>query len=88
MVSRFSRAGWFVLLCGSIALGANTAEAASIGANLRVHAHNIPHAVAGGHHPHAGMGSVRAQGPLRPHTSTRNIQLDGAGETTAIKSRK
>ena len=40
----------------------------------------------GRRYPHGGVASVRVQEPLRPHANDRDIQLDGAGETTAIKS--
>jgi hypothetical protein len=69
MSSHFLPAGYLMLLCAPIALGPATAEAAGIGVHLRVHAQNIPRAVAGGH-------------------NTRSIQLDTAGESTAIKSPK
>jgi hypothetical protein len=85
MDSRFSLPACLVLLCGLIALGPTTAEAAGIGVHLRVHAQNIPGAVAGGHNPHAGAG---AQAPSRLNPNTRSIQLDTAGESTAIKSPK
>jgi hypothetical protein len=42
MDSRFSLPACLVLLCGPIALGSTTAEAAGIGVHLRVHAQNIP----------------------------------------------
>jgi hypothetical protein len=76
-----------VLLCGVIGLGATAAEAAGIGVPLRVHAQNIPRAVAGGHNPHVGVGAG-AQAPSRLHPNTRNIQLDTAGESTATRSPK
>ena len=41
MPSLFSRLGCLAALCGLIALGATTAEAAGIGVSLRVHARNI-----------------------------------------------
>jgi hypothetical protein len=47
MDSRFSLATCLVLVCGVIAVGSTTAEAAGIGVHLRVHAQNIPRAVAG-----------------------------------------
>jgi len=74
-------------VCGVIALGSTTAEAAGIGVHLRVHAQNIPGAVAGGHSAHAGMGAG-AQTPSQLNPNTRSIQLDTAGESTAIKSPK
>jgi hypothetical protein len=40
-----------MLLRGLLALGVTTAEAGGIGVHLRVHAQNIPRAVAGGHSP-------------------------------------
>jgi hypothetical protein len=83
----FLRPGRLALLCGLIALGGTTAGAAGIGVNLKIHAQNIPRAVAGAHNPHVGVGAG-AQAPSRPHLNTRGIQFDGAGETTAIKSRK
>jgi hypothetical protein len=76
-----------VLLCGPIALGSTTAEAAGIGVHLRVHAQNIQRAVAGGHNPHAGVGAG-AQAPSRLNPNARSIQLNTAGESTAIKSSK
>lgn len=75
---------FLALLCGLIALGATTAEAAGIGVSLRVHAHNIPHGVAGGGNLHVGAGAG-ARVPARSHLNTRTIQLDGAGETAATK---
>ena len=87
MDSRFSTPAFLLLLCGIIALGATTAEAAGIGVHLRVHAQNIPRAVAGGHNPHVGVGAG-AQAPSRLNPNTRSIQLDTAGETTAPKSPK
>jgi len=87
MDSRFSLPACLVLLCGLIALGPTTAEAAGIGVHLRVHAQNIPRAVAGGHNPHAGVGAD-AQAPARLNPNTRSIQLDTAGKSTAIKSPK
>ena len=87
MDSRFSLPACLVLLCGLIALGATTAEAAGIGVHLRVHAQNIPRAVAGGHNPHVGVGAG-AQAPSRLNPNTRSIQPGGAGESTAIKSPK
>ena len=87
MNSRFSSPACLVLLCGLIALGATTAEAAGIGVHLRGHAQNIPRAVAGGHNPHVGVGAG-AQAPSRLNPNTRSIQPDGAGESTAIKSPK
>ena len=48
MNSRFSLLACLVLLCGLLAPGATTAEAAGIGVHLRVHAHNIPRALQGG----------------------------------------
>jgi hypothetical protein len=76
-----------MFLCTLIALGATTAEAAGIGVHLRVHAQNIPRAVAGGHNPHVGV-EAGAQAPSRLNPNTRSIQLDTAGESTAIKSPK
>ena len=81
MDSRFSLPACLVLLCGL----PPTAEAAGIGVHVRVHAQNIPRAVAGGHNPHLGMGAG-AQTPSQLNPNTRNIQLDTAGERTAIKS--
>ena len=85
MDSRFARPACLALLCGLIALGPTTAEAAGIGVHVRVHAQNMPQALAGRHNPHAGVG---AQAPSRLNPNTRSIQLDTAGESTAIKSRK
>ena len=87
MDSRFSLPVCLVLLCGLIAFGPVTAEAAGIGVHLTVHAHNIPRAVAGGHGPHVGMGAG-AQAPSRLNPNTRSIQLDTAGESTATRSLK
>ena len=47
MSRHFLPAGRLMLLCALIAPGAATAEAAGIGVHLRVHAQNIPRAVAG-----------------------------------------
>jgi hypothetical protein len=87
MSRRFSPPACLVLLCGLIAPGPTTAEAAGIGVHLRGHAQNIPRAIAGGHNPHVGMGAG-AQAPSRLNPNTRSIQLDTAGETTAPKSPK
>lgn len=87
MISRFSSPACLVLWCGLIALGPTAAEAAGIGVHLGGHAQNIPRAVAGGHNPHVGVGAG-AQAPSRPKPNTRSIQLDTAGESAAIKSRK
>ena len=87
MDSRFSLPACLVLLCGLIALGPTTAEAAGIGVHLRVHAQNIPGAVAGGHSPHAGVGAgAQTRSQLNPNT--RSIQPGGAGESTATRSPK
>jgi hypothetical protein len=85
--SRFSLPACLTLLCGLVALGRTAAEAAGIGVHLRGHAQNIPRAVGGGHNPHVGSGPG-AQAPSRLSPNTRSIQLDTAGETTAIKSPK
>ena len=87
MSRHFSPAGCLMLLCALIAPGPTTAEAVGIGVHLRVHAQNIPRAVAGGHNPHVGVGAG-AQAPSRLNPNTRSIQLDTAGESTAIKSPK
>jgi hypothetical protein len=87
MISRFSLPTCLALLCGLVAPGPTAAEAVGIGVHLRGHAQNIPRAVAGGHNPHVGVGAG-AQGPSRLHPNTRSIQLDTAGESTAIKSPK
>ena len=87
MVSRFSLPACLVLLCAVIALGTTTAEAAGIGVHLRVHAQNIPRAVAGGHNPHAGVGAG-AQAPSQLNPNTRSIQPGGAGESAATRSLK
>ena len=87
MDRRLPRPASLVLLCGLIALGPATAEAAGIGVHVRVHAQSMPQAVAGRHNPHAGVGAD-TQAPSRLNPNTRNIQLDTAGESTAIKSRK
>ena len=87
MRSCFSSPAGLVLLCALIALDQTTAEAAGIGVHLRVHAQNMPQAVAGRHNPHAGVGAdTQALSRLNPNT--RSIQLDTAGESTAIKSPK
>ena len=83
MHSRFSLPACLVLLCGL----PPTAEAAGIGVHVRVHAQSMPQAVAGRHNPHAGVGAD-TQAPSRLNPNTRRIQLDTAGESTAIKSRK
>ena len=85
MDSRFSLPACRVLLCGLIARGPIAAEAAGIGVHMRVHAQTIPRAFAGGHNPHAGVGT---QAPSRLNPNTRSIKLDTAGESTAIKSPK
>ena len=87
MSRRFSLPACLVLLCGLIALGPTTAEAAGIGVHLRGHAQNIPRAVAGGHSPHVGVGAG-AQAPSRLNPNTRSIQPGGAGESTAPRSPK
>ena len=87
MSSHFSPVGCLMLLCALIALGPTTAEATGVGVHLRVHAQNIPRAVAGGHNPHVGMGAD-AQSPSRLNPNTRSIQLNGAGESAATKSPK
>ena len=87
MDSRFALPACRVLLCGLIALGPTTAKAAGIGVHVRVHAQNIPQAVAGGHNPHVGV-ETGAQAPSRLNPNTRSIQLDTAGESAAIKSPK
>ena len=81
MDSRFARPACLVLLCGLIALGPTTAEAAGIGVHVRVHAQNMPQALAGRHNPHVGMGAG-AQTPSQRNPNTRSIQLDTAGEST------
>ena len=85
MRSCFSSHASLVLFCGLLALGATTAEAAGIGVHLRVHAQNIPRAVAGGHSPHVGVGAG-AQVPSQLHPNTRSIQSGGAGENAATRS--
>ena len=87
MSRRFSLPACLVLLCAVIALGATTVEAAGIGVHLRVHAQNIPRAVAGGHNPHVGVGAG-AQAPSRLNPNTRSIQPGGAGENAATRSPK
>lgn len=87
MSRHFSSPACLLLLCGLLAPGATTAEAAGIGVYLRVHAQNIPLAVAGGHNPHVGVGAG-AQAPSRLNPNTRSIQLDTAGESTATRSPK
>jgi len=87
MSRRFSLPACLVLLCGVIALGATTAEAAGIGVHLRAHAQNIPRAVAGGHNPHVGA-EAGAQAPSRLNPNTRSIPPGGAGESTATRSPK
>ena len=87
MDSHFSPPACLVLLCGLIALCPATAEAAGIGVHVRVHAQNMPRAVAGGRNPHVGV-EAGAQAPSQLNPNTRSIQLDTAGESTAIKSPK
>jgi hypothetical protein len=87
MDSRFSLPASLVLLCGVTALGPTAAEAAGIGVHLRVHAQNIPRAVAGGHNAHVGVGAG-AQAPSQLNPNTRSIQPGGAGESTATRSPK
>ena len=91
MSCRFSPPACLVLLSGlialPIALGPTMADAAGVGVHLRVHAQNIPRAVAGGKNPHVGVGAD-AQSPSRLHPNTRSIQLDGAGESAATKPLK
>jgi hypothetical protein len=87
MRSCFSSPACLVLMYGLIALGPTTADAAGIGVHLRVHAQNIPRAVAGGHNLHVSVGAG-AQAPSRLNPNTRSIQPGGAGETTATKSPK
>jgi hypothetical protein len=87
MDSRFSPPAGLALLCGLIALGPTTAEAAGIGVHVGNHAQNIPRAVAGGHNPHVAVGTG-AQAPSRLDPNTRSIQLDTAGKSAAIKSPK
>jgi len=86
MPSPLLRLGSLALLFGLIVLG-GTADAAGIGLNLRGHAHNIPHAVAGGRNPRVGAGAGE-QPPSRPHSNTRSIQMDTTGESAASRSRK
>jgi hypothetical protein len=72
MDSRFSLPACLVLVCGVIALGSTTAEAAGIGVHLRVHAQNIPRAVAGGHNPHGnGRAGAVATEPEHKKYSAR-----------------
>lgn len=87
MRRRFSLPTCLVLLCGLLQLGLTTAEAAGIGVHLRIHAQNIPRAIAGRHNPHVSLGAG-AQAPSRLSPNTRSIQPGGAGETTATKSPK
>jgi hypothetical protein len=87
MSRSFSFPACLVLLSGLLALGPGAAEAAGVGVNLRVHAQNIPRAVAGGHSPHVGVGAG-AQAPSRVYPNTRGIQLDGAGESAATRPLK
>jgi hypothetical protein len=87
MDNRFSFSACLMLLGGLIAPGATPSEAAGIGVHLRIHAQNIPHAVAGVHSPHVGAGAG-AQAPSRLDPYTRSIQPGGAGETTATRSPK
>ena len=87
MSRRFSSPARLVLLGSLLALGPTTADSAGIGVHLRVHAQNIPRAVAGGHNPHVGV-EAGAQAPSRLNPNTRSIQPGGAGESTAIKSPK
>lgn len=87
MGRRFLPPASLVLLCGLIAPGPATAEAAGIGVHVRVHAQNIPRAVAVGHNPHVGVGAG-AQAPSQLNPNTRSIQFDTAGESTATRSPK
>ena len=75
--------GCLMLLCALTAPGAAAAEAAGIGVHVRVHAQSMPQAVAGRHNPHAGVGAD-TQAPSGLYPNTRSIQLDTAGESTAI----
>lgn len=86
MNRRFSSPAGLLLLYALISLAATTAEAAGIGVHLRGHAPNIPRAVAGDT-IRIGVGGG-AQAPSRVNPSTRSIQPDTAGESTAVKSRK
>jgi hypothetical protein len=87
MSRRFSLPACLVPLCAVIALGVTTVEAAGIGVHVRVHAQNIPRAVAGAHNPHVGVGAG-AQAPSRLNPNTRSIQPGGAGENAATRSSK
>ena len=87
MSRRFQLPASLVILCGLVAIGPATAEAAGVGIQLRGHTQNIPRAVAGTHKPHVGVGSG-AQAPSRTAPNTRSIQPGGAGESAATRSRK
>ena len=87
MNRRFSSPAGLLLLCALISLDATTAEAAGIGVHLRGHVQNIPRAVEGVQDPLVGVGGG-AQAPSRMNPTTRSIQPDTAGESTAVKSRK
>jgi hypothetical protein len=87
MSRRFQPPACLVIVCGLVATGPGTAEAASVGVQLRGHTQNIPRAVAGTHNPHVGVGGG-ALAPSRTAPNTRSIRPDGAGESAATRSLK
>lgn len=74
------------LLLALLLVPGKSAEAAGgISVNLRVHAHNIPQAVAAGRSFNAG-GGAGTSSLSRSISTTRSIQFDASGEGGAIKS--
>jgi hypothetical protein len=76
-----------VFLCGLISLGPGTAEAAGIGVHVRVHAQNIPRAVAGGTQPACRHGSRRGDA-VATESEHEKYSARYSGRSTAIKSPK
>lgn len=73
------------LLIGALTLpGAAAAKAAGIGVQLGVLGHNIPRAIANGHHLHVQATRERPQ----TNPNVRSIHPNTTDESTAIKSRK
>jgi hypothetical protein len=87
MRHRFQPPAFLVIVCGLVATGPATAEAAGVGIQLSGHAQNIPRAVAETRNPHVGAGAG-AQSPSRTAPNTRSIQPDGTGESAATRSLK
>jgi hypothetical protein len=87
MRCRFQPLACLVIVCGLVATGPATAEAAGIGIQLRGHTQNFPRAFAATRNPHVGAGAD-AQSPSRTAPNTRSIQLDGADESAATRSLK